>query len=157
MFLTREKFLRLSVMVLMVPIMFFGAAQANQNDGPDVTPAQRVEVEVAPIDDVAAPELTPELTGEPVSEPTQQTPSHPCDLTPYSDEDILADRIPGDSLADLAEAVAAPHARLSKSDEEVDMKPGMMVTIDIIGKKRSVLNYIFTPLNRAAGVVFREN
>lgn len=108
MFLTREKFLRLSVMVLMVPIMFFGAAQANQNDGPDVTPAQRVEVEVAPIDDVAAPELTPELTGEPVSEPTQQTPSHPCDLTPYSDEDILADRIPGDSLADLAEAVAAP-------------------------------------------------
>ena len=53
--------------------------------------------------------------------------------------------------------VAVPHARLSKSDEEVDMKPGMMVTIDIIGKKRSVLNYIFTPLNRAAGVVFREN
>lgn len=155
MFLTREKFLRLSVMVLMVPIMFFGAAQANQNDGPDVTPAQRVEV--APIDDVAAPELTPELTGEPVGEPTQQTPSHPRDLTPYSDEDILADRIPRDSLADLAEAVAAPHSRLSKSDEEVDMKPGMMVTIDIIGKKRSVLNYIFTPLNRAAGVVFREN
>jgi multidrug efflux pump subunit AcrA (membrane-fusion protein) len=53
--------------------------------------------------------------------------------------------------------VAIPSARLSKSDEEVDIKPGMAVTVDIIGKKRSVLSYIFTPLNRAAGVVFREN
>ena len=32
----------------------------------------------------------------------------------------------------------------------------MTVVIDIIGKKRSVLNYIMTPLNRASGVVFRE-
>ena len=53
--------------------------------------------------------------------------------------------------------VAIPSARLSKSDEDVEIKPGMAVTVDIIGKKRSVLSYIFTPLNRAAGVVFREN
>ncbi len=53
--------------------------------------------------------------------------------------------------------VAVPSAKLSKSDEEVEIIPGMSVVVDIIGKKRSVLNYIFTPLNRASGVVFREN
>ena len=53
--------------------------------------------------------------------------------------------------------IAVPSARLSKSDEEIEIKPGMAVTVDIIGKKRSVLNYFFTPLNRASGVVFREN
>ncbi len=53
--------------------------------------------------------------------------------------------------------VAIPSAKLSKSDEEVEIIPGMSVVVDIIGKKRSVLNYIFTPLNRASGVVFREN
>jgi multidrug efflux pump subunit AcrA (membrane-fusion protein) len=36
------------------------------------------------------------------------------------------------------------------------MIPGMTVVVDIIGKKRSILNYILTPLERASGVVFRE-
>ena len=53
--------------------------------------------------------------------------------------------------------ISVPEAKLSKTDEEVDIVPGMTVVIDIIGKKRSVLDYIMTPLNRATGVVFREN
>lgn len=53
--------------------------------------------------------------------------------------------------------ISVPEAKLSKTDEEVDIVPGMTVVIDIIGKKRSVLDYIMTPLNRAKGVVFREN
>ena len=53
--------------------------------------------------------------------------------------------------------ISVPQATLSKSDEEVDIVPGMTVVVDLIGKKRSVLDYIMTPLNRATGVVFREN
>ena len=53
--------------------------------------------------------------------------------------------------------ISVPEAKLSKTDEEVDIVPGMTVVVDIIGKKRSVLDYIMTPLNRATGVVFREN
>jgi hypothetical protein len=46
---------------------------------------------------------------------------------------------------------------LSKSVDEVEIVPGMTVMVDLIGQKRTVLNYIMTPLNRAAGVAFREN
>lgn len=53
--------------------------------------------------------------------------------------------------------IAIPEAKLSKSDTPVDIVPGMTVMVDIIGQKRTVLNYIMTPLNRAAGVAFREN
>ena len=52
--------------------------------------------------------------------------------------------------------VEVPNLKFSKSDEKVEIVPGMTVVIDIIGKKRSVLSYILTPLNRASGVVFRE-
>jgi len=53
--------------------------------------------------------------------------------------------------------ISVPEAKLSKSNDEVDIVPGMTVVVDLIGKKRSVLDYIMTPLNRATGVVFREN
>ena len=53
--------------------------------------------------------------------------------------------------------IAIPEPILSKSNTMVDIVPGMTVMVDIIGQKRTVLNYIMTPLNRAAGVVFREN
>ena len=53
--------------------------------------------------------------------------------------------------------IAIPEPRLSKSDGPVDIVPGMTVMVDIIGQKRTVLNYIMTPLNRSAGVAFREN
>jgi hypothetical protein len=52
-------------------------------------------------------------------------------------------------------AISKP--RLSKSVDEVEIVPGMTVMVDLIGQKRTVLNYIMTPLNRAAGVAFREN
>lgn len=53
--------------------------------------------------------------------------------------------------------IAIPEPKLSKSDAPIEIVPGMTVMIDIIGQKRTVLNYIMTPLNRAAGVAFREN
>lgn len=53
--------------------------------------------------------------------------------------------------------IAIPIPKLSKSDDEVEIVPGMTVMVDLIGQKRTVLNYIMTPLNRAAGVAFREN
>jgi hypothetical protein len=46
---------------------------------------------------------------------------------------------------------------LSKSGDEVEIVPGMTVMVDLIGQKRTVPNFIMTPLNRAAGVAFREN
>ncbi|MGC6534439.1 MAG: HlyD family efflux transporter periplasmic adaptor subunit [Parvibaculales bacterium] len=53
--------------------------------------------------------------------------------------------------------IAIPEPKLSKSDAPVEIVPGMTVMVDIIGQKRTVLNYIMTPLNRAAGLAFREN
>jgi len=53
--------------------------------------------------------------------------------------------------------IAIPQPKLSKSDDEVEIVPGMTVMVDLIGQKRTVLNYIMTPLNRSAGVAFREN
>ena len=53
--------------------------------------------------------------------------------------------------------IAIPIPKLSKSDDEVEIVPGMTVMVDLIGQKRTVLNYIMTPLNRAVGVAFREN
>jgi HlyD family type I secretion membrane fusion protein len=53
--------------------------------------------------------------------------------------------------------IAIPKPKLSKSDDEVEIVPGMTVMVDLIGQKRTVLNYIMTPLNRAAGAAFREN
>jgi thiol-disulfide isomerase/thioredoxin len=53
--------------------------------------------------------------------------------------------------------IAIPKPQFSKSDDEVEIVPGMTVMVDLIGQKRTVLNYIMTPLNRAAGVAFREN
>lgn len=53
--------------------------------------------------------------------------------------------------------IAIPEPKLSKSKTTVEIVPGMTVMVDIIGQKRTVLNYIMTPLNRAAGVAFREN
>lgn len=52
--------------------------------------------------------------------------------------------------------IEIPDPKFSKSTEPVNMIPGMTVVVDIIGKKRSILNYILTPLERASGVVFRE-
>ena len=52
-------------------------------------------------------------------------------------------------------SIAAP--KFSKSAREVQMFPGMTVTVDIIGEKRSILEYFLTPIERASGIVFRES
>ena len=42
------------------------------------------------------------------------------------------------------------------SDVVPDIVPGMQVTVDIIGGKRTVLDYILSPIQKAASVAFRE-
>jgi len=55
-----------------------------------------------------------------------------------------------------ATMVEVPNPRFSKSTQDVEIVPGTPTTIDIIGKKRTVLSYILTPLNRASSIAFRE-
>lgn len=55
-----------------------------------------------------------------------------------------------------ATMVEVPNPRFSKSTQDVEVVPGTPTTIDIIGKKRTVLSYILTPLNRASSIAFRE-
>ncbi len=52
--------------------------------------------------------------------------------------------------------IEIPEARFSKSNEDIVIVPGSPVMVDIIGHKRTVMNYILTPLERAAGKAFRE-
>lgn len=52
--------------------------------------------------------------------------------------------------------IEVPVPRFSKSEENVETTTGTPAVVDIIGKKRTVLSYILTPLERAAGVAFRE-
>ena len=58
--------------------------------------------------------------------------------------DSLSDAIPDDAVIEalVREAVTA--------------HPGMQVTVDIIGGKRTVLDYILSPIKRASNVAFRE-
>ena len=42
------------------------------------------------------------------------------------------------------------------SNIEPEIVPGMQVTVDIIGDKRTVLDYILSPIQKAAAVAFRE-
>ena len=84
------------------------------------------------------------------------------DVSRYGNLEGRVQRIAGNTTIEEGQApyyqtmVEVPNPRFSKSPEKVEIVPGMTVVIDIIGKKRSVLNYIMTPLNRASGVVFRE-
>lgn len=55
-----------------------------------------------------------------------------------------------------ATMVEVPNPRFSKSTQDVEVVPGTPTVIDIIGKKRTVLSYILTPLNRASSIAFRE-
>ena len=52
--------------------------------------------------------------------------------------------------------IEVPNPKFSKSETPVEITTGTPTVIDIIGKKRTVLSYILTPLERAAGVAFRE-
>jgi len=53
--------------------------------------------------------------------------------------------------------IEIPVPRFSKIDMDVTIVPGMTVTVDLIGKKRTIMNYILTPIERASSIAFREN
>ena len=53
--------------------------------------------------------------------------------------------------------IEIPVPRFSIIDMDVTIVPGMTVTVDLIGKKRTVMNYILTPIERASSIAFREN
>ena len=44
----------------------------------------------------------------------------------------------------------------ANTDVIPEIVPGMQVTVDIIGGKRTVLGYILSPIERATAVAFRE-
>ncbi len=52
--------------------------------------------------------------------------------------------------------IEIPNLRFSKDSQKVEITAGTPVVVDIIGDKRSILRYIFTPLDRAMGVAFTE-
>jgi hypothetical protein len=53
--------------------------------------------------------------------------------------------------------ITVPDPTFTKTGQSAEIIPGMTVVVDIIGGKRSVLDYILTPINRATSVAFREN
>jgi HlyD family type I secretion membrane fusion protein len=53
--------------------------------------------------------------------------------------------------------ITVPDPTFTKTGQSAEIIPGMTVVVDIIGGKRSVLDYILTPINRATSVAVREN
>ena len=47
--------------------------------------------------------------------------------------------------------------RFSGTQRMAELVSGMEVVVDIVGGKRTILDYVMTPFNRATSVVFREN
>lgn len=53
--------------------------------------------------------------------------------------------------------ITVPDPVFTKTGQSAEIIPGMTVVVDIIGGKRTVLDYILTPINKATSVAFREN
>ncbi len=53
--------------------------------------------------------------------------------------------------------IEIPDPQFSKVDMKITIVPGMTVTVDLIGKKRTVMSYILSPIERASSIAFREN
>jgi len=53
--------------------------------------------------------------------------------------------------------ITVPDPVFTKTGQSAEIIPGMIVVVDIIGGKRTVLDYILTPINKATSVAFREN
>ena len=53
--------------------------------------------------------------------------------------------------------ITVPDPIFTKTGQSAEIIPGMTVVVDIIGGKRTVLDYILTPINRATSVAFRDN
>ena len=52
--------------------------------------------------------------------------------------------------------IAIPDPMFATTGVSPDIVPGMQVTVDIIGGKRTVMDYILSPIQRATEVAFRE-
>ena len=52
--------------------------------------------------------------------------------------------------------IAIPDPVFATTGVAPDIVPGMQVTVDIIGGKRTVMDYILSPIQRATEVAFRE-
>ena len=52
--------------------------------------------------------------------------------------------------------IEIPEIRLTKSAITPDIAAGMPLTIDILGNKRTVMDYIITPIEKSWKTAFRE-
>jgi HlyD family type I secretion membrane fusion protein len=52
--------------------------------------------------------------------------------------------------------IEIPEVRLTKSGIQPEITPGMPLTVDILGDKRTVMNYIITPIEKSWKSAFRE-
>ena len=53
--------------------------------------------------------------------------------------------------------ITVPDPVFTKTGQSVEIIPGMTVVADIIAGKRTVLDYILKPINKATSVAFRKN
>ena len=52
--------------------------------------------------------------------------------------------------------IKIPNPQFDQSDVEPDVVPGMTAIVDVLGGKRTVMNYILSPIERAQAIAFRE-
>ena len=52
--------------------------------------------------------------------------------------------------------IKIPDPVFPQSGIKPDIVPGMPVVVDVLGGKRTVLDYILSPIERAQTIVFRE-
>ncbi len=45
---------------------------------------------------------------------------------------------------------------LSKEGSPLEIGPGMVANVNLLGEKRSILSYIFTPITRLTETAFRD-
>jgi multidrug efflux pump subunit AcrA (membrane-fusion protein) len=52
--------------------------------------------------------------------------------------------------------IKIPDPTFPLSGIKPDIVPGMPVVVDVLGGKRTVLDYILSPIERASTIIFRE-
>ena len=52
--------------------------------------------------------------------------------------------------------IVTPKAEFTKSAKKPEIVAGMPLTVDILGEKRTIMNYIMTPIQKSLSVAFRE-
>ena len=49
-----------------------------------------------------------------------------------------------------------PSTNLQDAEKKLEIVAGMPLTLDILGEKRTITNYIITPIQKSLSVAFRE-